>query len=141
MLKTTSSFSTIGSRIKYYRLLNDFTQEDLAIKSGLDRSTINRYENDLVNHSLESINIICETLKIKPSIIYDDYLNFISKNHGNKIKFLRKDFKLTQKDLSNILEVHIKTIACWEKEESYPTRYNYMKIIEVSSYKSIDSNY
>jgi len=137
MLKAISDLSTIGSRIKYYRILNNFTQEDLAIKSGLDRCTINRYENNLVNHSLDIINQISKSLKIKPSIIYDDYLEFISSNYSNRIKLLRMNLKLTQKDLANILKVHQKTISSWEKQVSYPTRHNYMKMVEINPYNNI----
>lgn len=140
MLKAISDYSTVGSRIKYYRLFNKLTQEDLAIKCGLDRCTINRYENNLVDHSLDIINQISKSLKIKPSIIYDNYLEFISDDYNNKIKLLRKNLKLTQKDLANILKVHRKTIASWEKQVSYPTRHNYMKIIEYNLCNSINMN-
>ena len=54
-------------------------------------------------------------LKIIPSIIYDDYLNFTSNNYGYKIKELRKELGLTQKELSNLLAVHRKTVGMWEK--------------------------
>lgn len=112
----------------------NLTQEELAIKSGLDRTTINRYENDLVDHSLGSINMICKALKINPSNIYDDYLNFIAGDYGNKIKSIRIKLKLTQKDFGNLLEVHKKTITSWEKEITYPTRENFKKVILLNGY-------
>ncbi len=141
MLKGVSDLSTIGSSIKYYRLLNNFTQEELAAKSGLDRATIIRYENDLVEHSLDVIDIISKALKIKPTIIYDDYLSFIGSDYGSKIRNLRMSLGLSQKELANFLGVHRKTISRWEKEESFPARQNYMKLIGIYPYNSIKNDF
>lgn len=138
LLKGISDLSTIGSRIKYYRLLNNLTQEDLAAKSNLDRATIIRYENNLVNHSIDTLDKIAAVLKIIPSIIYDDYLNFTSNNYGYKIKELRKELGLTQKELSNLLAVHRKTVGMWEKEQSYPTKENYLKLAKIKAYYTMD---
>ncbi|MCQ4921576.1 helix-turn-helix domain-containing protein [Tissierella carlieri] len=120
--------STIGSRIKYYRLLNNLTQEQLAIKSNVDRCTINRYENNLVDYSLDIVNEIAIALEIIPSLIYDDYLNFISSNYGDEIQYMRRSLKLTQEEFGDILGVHKKTIRMWEKQQAYPTRENFIKI-------------
>lgn len=128
MLKGISDLSTIGSRIKYYRILNNFTQEELADKSGLDRTTIIRYENNLVEHSIDIIDRISIALKIKPSIIYDDYLSFISGDYSSKIRNLRMGLGLSQKELGKILNVHRKTISRWEREETIPSRQNYEDI-------------
>lgn len=132
MLKGISDLSTIGSRIKYYRLINNLTQEELANESGLDRATIIRYENDLVDHYIGIIDTISVALKIKSSIIYDDYLNFISGDCGSKIRNLRINLGLTQKQLGELLGTHKKTISRWETEKSFPTRENYAKIIEIN---------
>lgn len=133
VLKSISDLSTIGSRIKYYRLLNNFTQEELASKSGLDRTTIIRYENNLIIHSIDIVNKIARALKIKPTIIYDDYMKFISSGYGNIIKFVRIKLGLTQKEFGNLMGVHKKTISKWELEKSYPTRENYIKLISISN--------
>lgn len=131
MLKGVSDLSTIGSRIKYYRLINNLTQEELATKSDLDRTTIIRYENDLVEHSIDILDKIAAVLKIIPSIIYDDYLQFISGNYGSKIRNLRMNLGLNQKELGKILNVHKKTISRWENEENIPSRQNYLNLLIV----------
>ena len=131
MLQGISDLSSIGSRIKYYRLLNNLSQEELAVKSSIDRATIIRYENNSVNHSIDIIDKISKSLKIVPSIIYDDYFKFISNNYGDKIKQIRRKLNLTQKEFGEILNVNRKTISRWEKKESFPARQNYMKLIEI----------
>jgi len=131
-IKATADLSTIGSRIRYYRLLNNLTQEQLAIKSGLDRATIIRYENNQVDPSIDILNQIAAVLGIIPSIIYDDYLKFINSNYGRAIKKIRMKLKLSQKSLGKLLGVHRKTISKWESEKSYPTRENFMKLMNIS---------
>ena len=130
MLKGISDLSTIGSRIKYYRLLNNFTQEELADKSGLDRTTIIRYENDLVNHSIDIVDKICKVFEIEPFTIYDDYLKFISDDYGSKIRNLRMDLGLSQKELGKMLGIHRKTVLKWENKNVFLSRKNYIRLIE-----------
>jgi transcriptional regulator with XRE-family HTH domain len=126
MLKTVSDFNTVGGRIKYYRLTNNLSQEEVAAKAGLDICTIIRYENNQRDHSLETCNKIAQAVGIKPGLLYDDYLNFITSDYGSKVKETRKKLKLTQQKFGKCIGVHRKTILRWEKEKEYPTRENYL---------------
>lgn len=81
-----------------------------------------------MNHSLANLNKIAIALKIVPYIIYDDYFKFISDNYGGKIKQVRKDLNLTQKEFGRILDVNKKTIYKWEKEILTPGKDSYIKI-------------
>ncbi|WDV48144.1 helix-turn-helix transcriptional regulator [Clostridiaceae bacterium M8S5] len=102
----TSDFTTVGSKIKYYRLLKGKTQEALSNLTGIDRTTIIRYENNQLLHSLELCNKIAEALCINPFPLYDDYLAFIASDFGGKIKKFRKSKNLTQKELGHMIGVH-----------------------------------
>ncbi|NLY47239.1 MAG: helix-turn-helix domain-containing protein [Tissierella sp.] len=112
-------------------MLNNMTQDELATKTELDRSTIIRYENNQVEHSIGIINSIAAALNIFPSIIYDDYLLFLSSDYGGVIKRTREKLKLTQKNFASLLNVHKKTIRTWEHMKSYPSRKNYKKLIKL----------
>lgn len=79
---------------------------------------------------MDILNKIAAALEIVPSIIYDDYLDFVSSDYGSKIKTIRKNLKLTQKEFGNLLGVHEKTIRMWEKQLSYPTRENFEKLLK-----------
>lgn len=74
------------------------------------------------------MNKIAAALKIKSSILYDDYLKFISSNPRSKIKQIRKNLNLTQKEFGDILDVHKKTIYRWEKGTMVPERKNFKKL-------------
>jgi DNA-binding XRE family transcriptional regulator len=128
ILKGTSDLSTVGGRIQYYRLLNGLYQEDVANRSGIDRTTIIRYENNQLVPSLELCNQIAATIGIDPYLIYDEYLTFIASNFGNKIELARKKYSLTQKQFGHSIGVHRKSIVRWEKQRAYPSRENYTLI-------------
>ena len=53
-------------------------------------------------------------MKVNPDLIYDDYFRFINSDYASWIKSFRYSKKLTQKQLSELLQVHIKTIMRWE---------------------------
>lgn len=69
--------------------------------------------------------------KIIPSIIYDDYLQFISNGYSKQIKYIRHALGLTQGQFGKLLGVHKKTVAKWEQGRSQPTRDNFQKLMEI----------
>ena len=97
-------------------MLKSLTQEELAIRAGIDTSTIKRYENNQHEVSLEACDQIASALEIEAKLLYDDYLQFIVSGYGHKIKEIRKKLGYTQKEFADILNVHRKTVLRWEKE-------------------------
>jgi transcriptional regulator with XRE-family HTH domain len=55
--------------LKEQREASALSQEALAFEAGLDRTTINRYENEKLNLSLYALFSVCEVLNVKPSKI------------------------------------------------------------------------
>lgn len=50
---------------------------------------------------------------------------------GSTIKKLRKDYKLTQSDLANLLKVSISAVALWETNKRYPNLNIILKIANI----------
>lgn len=117
---------TVGGRIRFCRLRRNLTQEELSETSGLKITTIMNFENNKTNHTLQSINKIADALKIKPSFIYDDYLNFISGDFVSKIKTIRINMKLTRKEFNDLIEKN--RISDWELGRTIPSRKTYCEI-------------
>lgn len=128
LLDCQSDLSTIGGRIKYYRLQSDLLQKDLSQITGIDRGTIIDYENNFVPHTLETCIKIAEGLKIDPFLIFDDYLTFLATDFGSKILSIRKNLKLTQKEFAKLIGVIQSTISSWEQNEKRPSRANFERI-------------
>ena len=125
--------STVGGRIKFYRLTKGLTQIELANIADLNVSTIIRYEDNQVEYALEICNRIAQSLEINPKLIYDDYLNFLASDYQQSIRKTRKKLKLTQKEFANLLGLNLSSVRRWESGRAYPSRENYIKLIKLFS--------
>jgi transcriptional regulator with XRE-family HTH domain len=59
---------TIGELMKQKRISMKMTQADVGRAIGVDRATIQRWENDLMDIKRDRIEDICKTLHIDPAI-------------------------------------------------------------------------
>lgn len=120
-----SDLTTLGGKLKYYRQKANMLQKDLASISDINVCTIKRFENNYTIPELETCNKLATALKITPSLLYDDYLSFIASNYSFKIKSIRKKLNLKQDDFAEILGISKKTLSCWERSISYPSKSSY----------------
>ena len=128
MLDVLSKGETVGERIAYYRKKKKLSQQQLADLANISTCTIKRIENNKIDSSINTYNKIIEVLQVNTQLIYDSYLQFINSDYSNLIKSLRHQRRLTQKQFSKLLHVHIKTIMRWEQREQIPSREHYMLI-------------
>lgn len=62
--------SKLGDNIKFLRIKNNLTLEDLAQKVGVSRQTINRYENSIItNIPSEKIELIANAFNVSPAFL------------------------------------------------------------------------
>ena len=71
-MNTETKEKKVSKRLKARRSEMNISQNELARKSGLERKTINRFENGHFSPSLRTLFILCSTMKIKPSEILKD---------------------------------------------------------------------
>lgn len=57
----------IGLALKYYRELNQMTQWDLSIKSGINEKYYGRLERDESSPTLNKLELVCNSLNIEVS--------------------------------------------------------------------------
>ncbi len=57
----------VAMRLLDLRVERGFSQDALAKKSGIDRKTVNRIENDHFSPSLNTLIRLCRALKVQPS--------------------------------------------------------------------------
>lgn len=100
-------------------------QEELAALSGINVCTIKRFENNKIIPELGTCTKLAAALKINPSLLYDDYLAFISSDYSSKIKSIRKTLNLKQDAFAKILGVSKKALSCWERSANYPNKASY----------------
>lgn len=101
--------NTLAQRLKKAKLLKGLTQEQLALKTGLSRSTINEleagYRDNITRDTLLKLISVFD-----PQIICDDYLNYILTQEDN-INALISLYGKTE--LCNLLKVHRSTLERW----------------------------
>ncbi len=70
-LKQKDKYIMLGLNIAYYRKLNGFTQEQLAEKLNLDRTTISKIELAICGVSLDVVFEIADLFKIPVGKLFD----------------------------------------------------------------------
>ena len=84
--------------LRYYRLENKMTQEDLSTKSELTDKYISDLERGLFSPSLEKLDILAESLNIETyKLLKDEHENIKLPNRLDKITKRRK----SKKNLNN----------------------------------------
>lgn len=77
---------TIGEKLRMFRIINGFSQEELGDKLGYSPKTISAYENNEREISLSSCDLICELFKIPKSyFLCGDNLESIDANTRKKM--------------------------------------------------------
>lgn len=131
-LKPINKNSSLGEQIKYYRMLLDIRQIDLAFKLGVEVSTLKNIENrepKAVN--LKLIKQILDELNIQDKVkINDDYISFLLDNPSVKIKEIRNSLGMNRQKFADLLGVYISSIKKWENGKTQISRKKYEKLKE-----------
>lgn len=110
--------------LKELRERNNVKQKELAEILGITRSLYGRYENEHTIIPTKYLNKICNYFEVSfdyifnftNKMIYQNEKNDIDKKlSGMRLKEFRKEHKLTQDALSNILKVSRTTITEYER--------------------------
>ncbi|MTQ97163.1 helix-turn-helix domain-containing protein [Pseudoflavonifractor sp. BIOML-A6] len=63
-------YRILGLNVAYYRNLRGLSQEQLAERCGLERTTISKVEQAAVGASLDTIFSISDALDVKPEALF-----------------------------------------------------------------------
>ncbi|EIS9524139.1 helix-turn-helix transcriptional regulator [Clostridioides difficile] len=126
--------SNIGKNIKRYRLLNGWTQEELANESGLSKNAIYNYENEKRIPNMTILKKICDALNIDYNAIMSEDLDnskflegislakdLLSENPNDAFthRFLGLTYSLL-KEYNKSIEHYLKSIELYDKSiEAY----------------------
>lgn len=96
----------LSSRIKEYRKIFEWTQDDLAKNSGISLSTIKKYEAGSVeNFTYENLKKISSAFNVSPSEFLDEFLSVnVSVNQNKNVRQLslsQQNLKLSQNTAEN----------------------------------------
>lgn len=108
---------TLSEKIKYYRKLKGYSQENLADKTSLSKMSIRRYESGERQPRLDALKKIAAALECQVSDIDESlYINRQIPYFANALEELRTERNLTHKELAK--ELHVKEDASISFEDA-----------------------
>ena len=84
---------TVGEKIKYYRKRYGLTQRELSERSGINPTTIRKYEANTMKPKLQQVQRLAEAMEIGANALFDDDVRLQCENmadfYGLMLLFLR----------------------------------------------------
>lgn len=114
--------------LKDLRTKNNYTQEEVAIKLGISRSTYKDYELQTsvipIKHLISLSTLYCVAIDYILGLTtvksYNTYIKSADKiKSGLRLKEFRKENNLTQKKLANMLNTTFSNIAFYENGRNF----------------------
>ena len=141
MMKT--DMDGIIKRIKDRRLELGYSFQDLAEKTNMSKSTLQRYETGAIkNVPLDRLEVLAKALDVTPAYLMGWEEN--EENHaGGNIRYYREKANLSLEELSRQSGIDIETLKEAEKPNSkpdYPTLYAIAKVFKVSPFLFLNSS-
>ena len=127
------------NRIKELRVLNDYTQKQVAEWLSITQAAYSKYERGTSKPSFRSIAILCEKYGVS-----SDYLMGIETNNNHttefsqRLKDLRIQNELTQIELSKILNIAQPTLSGYETGHTEPDN---MTLTQIANYFGVSVDY
>ena len=115
---------TLGDHLRKKRLDLKLLQKEVAVRIGVDETSIYYWENNRVKPSLIHIPKIIEFLGYIP-------FNTKSNNLREQIITYRQIHGLTQKELAHLLGIDKTSIGHWERGEHWPSKQLLNKFISL----------
>lgn len=119
----------IGDKIKDLRKGMNLTQEQLCKEIGIAQSTLGMIESNQRSAGRKTLTKFANFFNVPLDYLLKSDNNSLN-NLGDKIKLLRKEYKITQQELANALSLSQSTIGMIEKNRQGVGRKTLVKIAD-----------
>jgi len=113
-MRTLDEDATVAERIRFYRMKRNMTGDILAKHVGLSRHAIMYYENNQSKPSLGDLKKMATVFGIEVDKLFDEYYRFLDFPCSERIKQIRAEHNLLQRELGTMLGVTRRTVEQWE---------------------------
>ena len=136
-IEDREELTTIGEKLKFYRLKNSIFQSDLAEMVGIDRVTYIEYEKGLKYYPYETMKKIAKVYNIPLFEILDDYHMFAYSDQAKIIKGIRIKLGMNQYEFAKAIDVSKSTIQKAESNMGGFSQKSYRKfnILKIRNYR------
>ena len=122
---------TFGEKLKCIRLHKGWTQDVMAEKLGIPRSSCSRLEaNQMKLTKKESLVKLVEVSGAEPETLFDDYTYFLYCGQEKMLKAHRRKLRLNKKQLARRLRVREENIRDWESGKKQMSRESWERVFE-----------
>ena len=123
--------ATVAERIRFYRTKRNLTGNTLAMQIGLSRYAIMNYENATTEPTLVDLKKIASALDVNPCMLYDGYYQFLDYPYSMRIKQLRVEHQLHQRELGAVLGVNRRAVERWELGKAVISRATWEMLVSL----------
>jgi transcriptional regulator with XRE-family HTH domain len=113
-MRTLDENATTAERIRFYRMKRNMKGDTLSELAGFSRHTIMRYENNQSEPSFDDLKKVADALGIEVDKLYDEYYRFLDYPYPQRVKQMRAENNLLQRQLGEMLGVNRRAIERWE---------------------------
>ncbi len=132
--------ATPGEKLRYYRIMNGISQEQLGEAVGRTMWGIVNYEKEFNNlHYSEAVKF-AEILGIDPEELLDEYTHFCKPGFGKAMATIRHKYLMSQKEFAKLIGAGRDDVAVWEVEwgDWHPNRDVYTRLKKLAEDIDID---
>jgi transcriptional regulator with XRE-family HTH domain len=122
--------STIGGRVKYYRVLNRLSVDRLSELIGFSVSKIWDFEECRSFCLLEFCQAVADVLKIDLSLICDEYTLFLNSGYIQRISKAREELKISYSKMAVLYGIPPSVLLNWVQAKCVPSRASFEKYIK-----------
>ena len=126
-----------NKNLKYIRIKKGITQQEIADKLKINRSSISRWENNEMEATIGNAISVSNyfNISLNDFIFKDLSMSSASAFFSKNLKYLREKKDISKNKLGNMIGVNQTTIGRWENEEIIPSINN---VEEVSKALNVD---
>ena len=121
--------ATVAERIRIFRLRKNLSCKTLAKRIGMSRYAIMYYENNQSEPLLEDLKKIAIALNVESDRLYDEYYRFLDYPYTDRIKQIRAENNLLQRELGAMLGLTRRAIERWEHGKNTVSRETWEQLI------------
>ena len=118
-----------GTMLRYYRVHKGLTTRQLAESAGIVPATVLKYESNQFPIPYQNAVAFADILEIDRNLLFDDFARFMDFPYSDRLREVRKAYRLNQTDFAEKANICNSIYAKWETAIRQPSRKMYEQLV------------
>ena len=118
-----------GTMLRYYRVHKGLTTRQLAESAGIVPETVLKYESNQFPIPYQNAVAFADILEIDRNLLFDDFARFMDFPYSDRLREVRKAYRLNQTDFAEKANICNSIYAKWETAIRQPSRKMYEQLV------------